>query len=63
MWSVGRLQVHGIRSCRLVYKEVVEARSDYKKSYFWSFMNRTCGDSTMSNRIKKDQGNVSSKLV
>ena len=34
-WGVGGLQVHGIRSRRLVYKEVVEVRSNYKKSYFW----------------------------
>ena len=30
MWSVGGLQVHGICNYRLVYREVVEARSDYK---------------------------------
>ena len=35
MWGVGGLQVHGICSRRLVYKEVVEVRSDYKKFYFW----------------------------
>ena len=33
--GVGRLQVHGICSRRLAYKEVVEFRSKYKKSYFW----------------------------
>ena len=27
MWGVDRLQVHGIRSNRQVYREVVEARS------------------------------------
>ena len=26
---VGRLQLHGICGCRLVYREVVEARSNY----------------------------------
>ena len=31
MRSVGRLQVHGIRSHRLVRWEVVETRSNYKK--------------------------------
>ena len=35
MWGVGRLQVHGIRSRRLVHKEVVDVWSNYKKSYFW----------------------------
>ena len=35
MWGVGGLQVHGIRSRRLVYKEVVAIRSYYKISYFW----------------------------
>ena len=35
MWGVGGMQVHGIRGRRLVYKEVVEALSNCKKSYFW----------------------------
>ena len=35
MLGVGGLQVHGICSWRLVYKEVVEVWSSYKKSYFW----------------------------
>ena len=30
MWGVGGLQVHGICNYRLVYREVVDARSDYK---------------------------------
>ena len=30
MWRVGRLQVHGI--CRLVRREVVETRSNYKRT-------------------------------
>ena len=29
------LKVHGIRSCRLMCKEVVEALSNYEKSNFW----------------------------
>ena len=33
--GVGGVQVHGICSRRLVYKEVVEVQSDHKKSYFW----------------------------
>ena len=35
MVSVGGLQVDGISGRRLVYKEVVEALSNYKRSYFW----------------------------
>ena len=31
----GGLQVHGIGSRRLMYKEVVEVGSNYKNSYFW----------------------------
>ena len=31
----GGLQVYGIYSCRMVYREVVEARSNYKKPYLW----------------------------
>ena len=58
MWGVGRLQLHGIRSLRLMYKKVVEARSNYKKSYFWLFGNPNCGDSTGSDGIEKDQGRV-----
>ena len=39
MWDVDGLQMHGGRSCRLVWKEVVEALSNYenKNSYFWWF--------------------------
>ena len=33
--GVGRLQVHRICNRTLVYREVVEARSKYKKSYSW----------------------------
>ena len=31
----GGLQVYGIYSRRMVYREVVEVRSNYKKSYLW----------------------------
>ena len=63
MWGVGELKVHGIRSRRLVSKEVVEARSNYKKSYVWWFGNPVYGDSTGSNLIEEDQGPVSTRLV
>ena len=33
--GVGGLPVHGTHSHNLVHKEVVEVRSNYKKSYFW----------------------------
>ena len=33
MWGVGRMQVHEIRGRGLVCKEVVEAPSNYMKSY------------------------------
>ena len=48
------LQVQGIPSRRLLYKEVVEALSNYKKSNFWWFGNPACGDLTGSNQIEKD---------
>ena len=35
MWGAGRLQVHGICSCRLVHREVAEAQSNYKRTYLW----------------------------
>ena len=63
MWGVSGLQVHRIRSCRLLYKDVVEVRSNYKKFYFWWFGNPACGKSTGSNQIEKDQGCVSARLV
>ena len=47
------LEVHGICNCRLVCSEVVEARSDCKKSHLWYFGNITCGDSTGTNWIEK----------
>ena len=42
----------------LVHKEVAEARSDYRKSYFLSCRNIACGDSTWSNQIEKDRVRV-----
>ena len=63
MLGVDGLQVYGIRSRRLLYKEVVEVRSVYEKSYFWKFGNPACGESTGSNQIKKDQGRVSARLI
>ena len=56
-------KINGIRRRSLVYKEVVEAISNYKKSYFWWFENPACGDSTGSNRIEKDQAHVSPRLA
>ena len=35
IWGEDGLQVHGIGRGRPVYKEVVEVRSNYKKSSFW----------------------------
>ena len=52
---VDELQLHGIGSHRLVYKEVVEVRSNYKKSYFWWFGILAFGDSAGSNQIEKDK--------
>ena len=49
MLGVGGLQLYGICFRRLVYSEVVEARSSYKKSYLKGFRNPGCGDSTGSN--------------
>ena len=54
MLGVGRQQVHGIYGHRLVHREVVEAGSNYKRSYLWRFRNPACGDSTGSNRVEKD---------
>ena len=34
MWGVGGMQVHEIRGDSVVYKEVIEALLNYKKSYF-----------------------------
>ena len=63
MLGVAGWQVHGIRSRRIVYKEVVEVLSDYKKSYFWWFENPAFSDSTGSNRIEKDQDRVSDRFA
>ena len=54
MWDVGRLRVHEICSRRLVYMEVVEARSNCKQSYLWGFKIPACGDSTRSNLIERE---------
>ena len=52
---MGVLQVHGIGSRRLVYKEVAEVQSNYKKSYFWWFWNPPSGDSDGTNQTEKDK--------
>ena len=57
MWGVGRLKVHGICSCRMVYREVVAVRSNYKISYLWWFK-IVCDDSTANNRIIKKRVRV-----
>ena len=59
MLIVGGLQVYGTCCC----SEVVEARSNDKKSYLWWFRNPACGDSTESNRIEKDWIGVRPGLV
>ena len=46
MRGVSRLQVHGICGRRLVFREVVEAGSNYTTAW---------DDSSGSNRIEKDQ--------
>ena len=53
MWVVSRMQVHGICVAVLVYRVVVEARSNYKKSYLWWFRNLARSDSTRCNRIDR----------
>ena len=61
--NVDKVQVHGVCSCRMVYREIVERRSDYKKSYLWRFRNPARGDSTGSNRIEKDRVRLPPGLV
>ena len=53
----------GILSHRLLYKEVVEVRSNNKKSYFWWFGDPACGNLTGSNQTEKGQGRVSARLA
>ena len=63
MWGAGRLQVHGICRRRLVYRQIVEAWSNYKKYYLRWFRNLAFGDSSRSNWIEKDWFHVSPVLV
>ena len=63
IWSMSGLYMYGIRSRRLLYKEVVEFGSNYKKSYFLQFENSACHESIGSNPTQKDQGRVSARLV
>ena len=55
--------MHGICNRRLVHKEVVEAISDYKKSYLWRCRNIAYRDSTGSSRIEKNRVRVPPRLV
>ena len=63
MWGMDGVQVYGICSRRLVYSEIVETKSNYKKSYLWWFSILACGDSTGSDRIEKDRVGVPPGLV
>ena len=56
MWGAGGLQVHGIRSRRLVCRKVVEALSNYKKQEILLL-------AIWEVRIEKEQGRVSLGLV
>ena len=51
----GGLQLHGIGSSRLVCKDLVQVRSNYKKSYVWWLGNLACGASAGSKWIEKDK--------
>ena len=57
------MKVHEICGRRKVYKEVVEALLNYKKSCFWRFGNPTCGDSTSRTWTEKDQARGPSSPV
>ena len=48
------MKVHEIRGRRMVYREVVDTLSNYKKSYFSWYGNPACGGSIGSNLIEKD---------
>ena len=52
-----------LRGCKLVYKEVVEALSDYKRFNLWWFGDLACGDPTGSNWIKNNLGRVSLGVI
>ena len=47
--------MHSICSRGMVNKEVVEARSNHKKSYLWIFRNPVCSYPTGSNQIENDR--------
>ena len=57
------MQVHGICGHRMVYKEVVEALLNHKKSNLWWYGSPTCSDATGSNCIEKDQACVPPRPV
>ena len=52
-FGVDGLQVQGIGIRSLVYKDVLELRWNYKKSYFWWLGNPACGNSTGVTGLKK----------
>ena len=56
--GVGGLQVYGIFNRRLLYKEIVKPRLNFKKSVLWLVRNISCGDSTGTNQIEKDRVRV-----
>ena len=54
MWGSDRLQLHGICNCRMAYRKVVEALSNYERSYLSRFRNHGCVDLIGSNMVEKE---------
>ena len=59
MLNVGRFRVHRICSRRLAQGEILEAESNYKRSYLWRLRNLACGDSTGGDGWEKLGSSVS----
>ena len=56
--GVGGLQGYGIFNRRLLYKDIIKSRLNFKKSVLWLVRNISCGDSTGTNQIEKDRVRV-----
>ena len=63
MWGSDRLKLHGVCNCRMTYMGLVEALSNYERSYLSQFRNHGCVDSIGSNMVEKENVRLPPGLV
>ena len=61
--AIGKIGVCYRPICKIGFRDVSNARLNFRKSYMWSFTNPACGDLIGINRIEKNLVHEPSGLV